>query len=91
MSFRIHLIITVNSSNNFFNPNQFPVQSSGPQNYSNFRIPSYLQIIYKLNNNILQLGEITCDNKILSNLINTLSLGDKFVPNFFLNKRSFLF
>ena len=47
--------------------------------------------IYKLNNNIFQLGEITCDNKILSNLINTLSLGDKFVPNFFLNKRSFLF
>jgi len=31
------------NSNNFFDPNQFPVQSSSPQNYSNFRIPSHLK------------------------------------------------
>ena len=45
--------------------------------------------IYKVNEKIFQIGEISCDSLLLYNIISILGLGNKFVPNFFFNKNHF--
>ena len=42
-----------------------------------------------MNESIFQLNEISCDSKLLYDIVSILQLGNKFVPNYFLFKKHF--
>ena len=46
--------------------------------------------IYKISNSVVQIGEINYDQKFINIITSLLTLGNKFVPNYFSSNTQFL-
>ena len=46
--------------------------------------------IYKISNSVFQIGDINYDQKFINIIISLLTLGNKFVPNYFCSNTQFL-